>query len=281
MGKFDGMLLVSDYDDTLHYTSALLAENGTLPPVPPRNLEAIRYWMAEGGRFTIATGRALGAFLRQGRAVPVNAPCIVDNGASVYDMARERYVIQSFLPEGAVEQIAETANRFPGVSLELYHPERQPEFLRPVPWDWKHAEMAGMTPTVIERVDEGTVPPPLAKCLFVGDHEDLLAARGYMQDRDWGERYELIFSNRNLLEMTAKGANKGGMALRLKELCGCDRLYCAGDHANDLPMLAVADRGFAPANAAPEVLDSGATVVCHCLDGAIAEIVDLLEREAS
>ena len=39
----------------------------------PRNLEAVRYWMAEGGRFAAATGRALAAFRRQAAGVPMNA----------------------------------------------------------------------------------------------------------------------------------------------------------------------------------------------------------------
>ena len=66
------------------------------------------------------------------------------------------------------------------------------------------------------------------------------------------------------------------MALRLKELCGCGELICVGDHANDLPMLRAADRAFAPANAIDEVLSSGVQVVCHCLDGALAEVVAAL-----
>ena len=42
-------------------------------------------------------------------------------------------------------------------------------------------------------------------------------------------------------------------------------------------MLRAADRAFAPANAIGEVLESGAQVVCHCLDGALAEVVEAVE----
>ena len=87
----------------------------------------------------------------------------------------------------------------------------------------------------------------------------------------------MSFSSDHLLEMTAKGANKGDMAVRLRGLCGCGELICIGDHANDLPMLRAADRAFAPANAIGEVLESGAQVVCHCLDGALAEVVEAVE----
>ena len=49
MGKFDGLLLVSDFDDTLY---------DSRHRVPERNLEAIAYFRAQGGKFTVATGRA-------------------------------------------------------------------------------------------------------------------------------------------------------------------------------------------------------------------------------
>ena len=49
MGKFDGVLFFSDYDDTLYNSRRT---------VSPENHAAIRYFMEEGGRFSVATGRA-------------------------------------------------------------------------------------------------------------------------------------------------------------------------------------------------------------------------------
>ena len=84
MGKFDGMLLVSDYDNTFQYTEAALSGGGAdaVPPPNPRNLEAVARWIGEGGLFSFATGRALGAFRQQAAALPITAPVIVDNGGS-------------------------------------------------------------------------------------------------------------------------------------------------------------------------------------------------------
>jgi hypothetical protein len=67
---------------------------------------------------------------------------------------------------------------------------------------------------------------------------------------------------------------------KLADMTGCTKIICAGDHLNDLPMLQVADRAFCPANSQPEVLSApGVTAVCHCRDGAIGEIVEILEWE--
>ena len=46
MGKFDGLLLVSDFDDTLYDSHHR---------VPERNLKALDYFRRQGGRFTVAT----------------------------------------------------------------------------------------------------------------------------------------------------------------------------------------------------------------------------------
>ena len=64
MGKFSGMLLVSDFDNTFQYTESALEADGmeALPPLPARNLEAVERWIGGGGRFAIATGRSLAAF---------------------------------------------------------------------------------------------------------------------------------------------------------------------------------------------------------------------------
>ena len=89
------------------------------------------------------------------------------------------------------------------------------------------------------------------------------------EDRGWREEYELIFSSDHLLEMTARGANKGAMVRRLADMLGCKTLICAGDHMNDLPMLLARTGPSAPPTAVPGVLSSGARVVCHCRDGAV------------
>ena len=84
MGKFDGLLLVSDFDDTLYDFQHR---------VPPRNVEAIRYWIGEGGRFTVATGRAHRTFAPYFSLAPINAPVVL----STRSMINSRYLSKSFV----------------------------------------------------------------------------------------------------------------------------------------------------------------------------------------
>ena len=77
MGRFDGVLLASDFDNTLIYTEDALRSGAPVPPLSARNREALEWFMAEGGRFTVATGRALAAFVNYAGGVPMNAPSVV------------------------------------------------------------------------------------------------------------------------------------------------------------------------------------------------------------
>ena len=77
MGKFDGVLLASDFDNTILNTELPRRTGCPIPPISQRNVEALRYFMDNGGRFAVATGRALPAFRMFADKVPMNAPAIV------------------------------------------------------------------------------------------------------------------------------------------------------------------------------------------------------------
>ena len=47
---------------------------------------------------------------------------------------------------------------------------------------------------------------------------------------------------------------------------------------NDIPMLEVSAVPFAPANAIPAVHEFGAHIVSHCSDGAVADVVEYLDK---
>ena len=276
MGKFEKLLLISDYDNTLQYTENTLRKGAPLPPIHPRNIEAIHHWMSEGGIFTVATGRTLDAFRRWAEGIPMNAPVIVDNGGSVYDFQKNTYLKKNFLAPGASHRLNQVIEKFHNISLELYWVNNPVEVVRETDWNRQHAMLTGLPYQVVERLtDHGE----LIKVLFVADHPSLLQLQDALLKEEWSKDYHLIFSSDHLLELTAKGADKGKMALWLKDRLDCKKLFCAGDQANDIPMLCAADRAFAPANAVPEVLSSNIIPVCHCLDGAIADAVEKLEQE--
>ena len=124
------------------------------------------------------------------------------------------------------------------------------------------------------------VPLPLGKLLFEEQRPVLEQAADFLRRQGWADDYELIFSGSTLLELTGKGANKGGMVLRLAERLGIGRehVYCVGDESNDISMLTAARQGFAPANCVPAVRDCGATIVSDAREGALRDVVELLDK---
>ena len=281
MGKFDGVLLASDFDNTLLYTEETLRSGAPMPPLPERNREALNYFIAQGGRFAIATGRALPAFLRHAGDVPMNAPGVVCNGAAIYDFEKGAYVETAMLDAAARARGQAALDRFPGAAAEAYHIDNVIHVVHPNDISRQHERLTQAALTEAPSLMD--VPLPLGKLLFEADHETLEGVLAFFVSQGWAEDYELIFSVSHLLEMTIKGASKGGMVRRLAARLGIsmDHVYCAGDEANDLSMLRAAAEGFAPANAAPAVRASGATIVCHAREGAIADIIEILDKRYS
>ena len=278
MGKFDGVLLASDFDNTLIYTEEALRTGAPVPPLPERNRRALEYFMAEGGRFAVATGRALAAFINYAEAVPMNVPGVVCNGAAIYDFEKGEYLETAMLDSSARERGQTVLDRFPTVAVEAYHIDNVIHAVHPNAITRQHERITKAA--VTEAPSLMDVPLPLGKLLFEAEHETLEEVLAFLTARGWAGDYELIFSVSHLLEMTVKGANKGGMVRRLAARLGVsmEHVYCAGDEANDISMLTVAKQGFAPANCAQAVRDCGATVVCSAQEGAIAGVVEILDR---
>ncbi len=269
MGKFDGVLLVSDYDDTLY--------NHRLE-VTARSRDAIDYFIREGGWFTVATGRAYETFKPQieRERLHLNAPVILSNGSAIYDFQTGEFLHRSHLPGQAALHIQQVLTVFPELGFESYH-DGSVCVHNPNEVTQRHLERVNVPYTVCGRVAD--MPMPWTKLILEQDHPMLADVQKYILER-WGDQYEAIFSNLYLLELTAKGNTKGALVEKLAGLLGArpENVYCIGDNQNDIPMLAVSAIPFAPANCAPEVREWGARIVAHCDDDPVAEVVDILDK---
>ena len=279
MGKFDRVLLASDFDNTLVDTQSAVATESDIPPMCGRNRAALDYFIDNGGLFAIATGRAVAAFTDYAKDLPVNVPCVVANGAGLYDFREGRYLYTAFFPEEIRAHMDVMLHAFPRLTFEVYHDDRRIHAMHPNHYVLSHQHLTRTKMQPVERFDE--VDFPIIKVLFEDDEPVLNSVRDFILAQPWSERYELIFSGRNLLEMTVAGATKGGMVLRLAERLGVARkdIYCIGDHNNDAPMLRVSAIPFAPANAV-ETMKAvpGIRLVCSAAEGAVADMIEALDQ---
>lgn len=266
MGKFDGVMIASDFDDTFFPASHVL---------PEANRQAVAYFQSEGGVFTIATGRAKTTFRPYLPIAKPNAPVILANGAQLYDFSRDTLLEERTVPVTVAADLVELARLVPQVGIEAYHGE-DIYIWNPNQWTWYHLERAKCT---AEEREILTMPQPWGKVILHQDQDVLQKAQALIRQR-WSDRYEAIFSNFHMLELTAKGVTKGGMVLALAQRLGVRRedLYCVGDNQNDLPMLEVSAVPYAPADCTQEVKDWGARLLPSSEEGAIGGLVEELDK---
>lgn len=269
LGKFSGVLLATDYDETLYGADLGISQD---------NRAAIAHFIAEGGYFTVSTGRSLRNFSIQmeREALPVNAPVILSNGANIYDFSAGSMLQEWLLRDEVSENLAQVCARFPKLGLEAYCRE-QVYVHNPNAVTERHLSRAGLfgrESSILE------MPRPWTKAIL--QHEDhllLQEVQNYMR-LHWPEHYEVIFSNAVLLELTAKGSHKGSAVLWLSEHLGVLRkhIYCVGNGQNDIPMLDISAVPFAPANCTAAIRERGATILTSCNDSCIARLIETLDR---
>ena len=277
MGKFDSVLLASDFDNTILNTERPRRTGCPVPPISRRNLDALRHFMEHGGRFAVATGRALPAFRMFADQVPMNAPAVVCNGAALYDFQVEAYLETVELPEQIRQQGQSLLDRFPTAAIEAYHLDNVIHAVRPNEFTRQHQHVTHAGVVAVDSLLD--VPMPLVKIMFENDYDSLTALRAFALAQPWAADYEIFFSDKTLLEVTRKGASKGAMVRRLAARLGIsmDHVYCVGDENNDISMLTAAAEGFAPANCVENVRNCGATLVADCDHDTLAEIIAILD----
>ena len=279
MGKFTGVLLASDFDNTLVYTESALKGLAPMPELLPENRQAIEYFMAEGGTFSIATGRALPSFEIVRPGLPMNGPTILFNGAAIYDFKAKQYLCTAFLPDTVRPHIMQVLDAWPEAAVELYHDDNAIFALQANELTLAHLHLTHEATKMLETIDQA--PSPISKALFEIVPEKMAALHRYVTDMPWASRYEIVPSSSFLLELTAKGASKGDMVQRLAQLLHIapQNVYCVGDHANDLGMLAVSAIPFAPANAIESVRQMpGIHILPDARNGTIAALIRQLDE---
>ena len=270
MGIYSDILLTVDYDRTL------TAPNGK---IPERNLEAIRYFMEQGGAFTLNTGRSTTTGKKLIRTLPVNAPFLLYNGSAAYEDGALTDVIPIEVPMW--EMVMELAEAFPELNMEIqgesnhYLVNQKPEFA--AFYDkigWGHAEgIPGMDVgpfiklSIYGQVRELTLASMFSAC---DDEVDRFLEVGEYIQRHWGDVVDVFYAAPRIMDVHAKGVDKGKAARRLQKRLGRKILVCVGDANNDIPMLDQADFAYCPAGSG--VADRYENV-CRCEDGAVADVI--------
>lgn len=282
MHDFSDLLLAVDFDRTM------TSQTGEIPKA---NLDAVEAFIAQGGAFTIATGRSKPMFEIPATWLRVNAPVIIANGAALWDVGTgETAVLEPFLP-GALEAAWTLHERFPALRMEYEglhghdcfgNDKLRDDYLRRYGLTPRFPERGDLLPDVLSVTYYAPFRRPghLPFAALDPDEERPFDELEAAVRREFSEFFEPLRSMPRMIELIPKGCGKGKTARALASRLGRARLYCAGDAPNDLDLLEAAGRAFVPADGSPALLERGFERVCPCGDGSIAAIFETIVREA-
>lgn len=267
---FSDFLLTVDFDRTL------TAPDST---IPQRNIEAIEYFIANGGAFTVNTGRSVATFWKYLDTLPVNAPFLLYNGSAAY---RDGQLSQMEIIDLDVWQTMRTvAELFPDMNLEIqgtqvhYLINQRPEMVALYEnMEWRH------TPGVFDSdvgpflkfAMFGQPRQPVVADMFTATEEEMRRF-DEVEAKLWelyGDKVEIFRAAPRIIDVHAKGVSKIKAARQLQKTMGRKFLVCVGDAHNDIPMLDGADYAFCPADG---VVADRYDTVCDCAQGAVADVI--------
>lgn len=272
MAKFSDILLTVDFDRTL-----------TAPDssIPQRNLEAIEYFMANGGAFTVNTGRSIPMYSALLDVVPVNAPVLLYNGSAAYDKDTGELTFATPIDLDWRETIRKVQEMLPDLMVEIQGIKAHYTFSPNGMWEkfnihnncpWGYASFDDDLGQFLKFSVYGEFREPTVDHLYQGSPEELARIEDAAQliERTFAGKVQVFRSAGRLLDIHAAGVSKGVSARQLQKQLGRKHLVCVGDAPNDLQMLLEADYAYCPADA---TLADRFENVCKCADGAVADVI--------
>lgn len=248
MGK---TLYITDLDGTLLNSEANLSEY---------TKNTINRLVEQGMYFTFATARTIYSAESITEGLNVNVPCIVNNGAEIYDMKSGKYVRKFDIPIDAAARIIDAfAENNVGMFMFKFRGEKfgtcysdnlnelMQEYVRtrsktdqPL---WKCADL--------HSENDGNV----VYLTSTGDYEKLLPIERIAASVKGLDHvfYEDTYTGKHYLEIFSENASKANGLKFLREKYGFEKIVAFGDNLNDLSMLREADVKIAVENARDEL----------------------------
>lgn len=249
MGRYDGILIVSDWDNTV-------SKGGS---VPEKTREAIRKYQSEGGRFTVCSGRNATHFDKFREDFIPNAPICAYNGALIID-TDGRILRESFLDTEVLGVAKTLLHSGLLVSVAIHAKELSGPH---------HCDIEEFT----EQFDKYTEMHHY-KIVFVGRDEDSTLSAKRLAESLLPEGYSAARSWPVGLEIFKSSASKGEALKLVKAYTSSTIVIGVGDFENDIDLIAAADIGYAVDNALPSVKAAADRVTVSVSESAIAKIIE-------
>lgn len=245
MGRFSGILLATDVDGTLVKGVDLSYENQ----------QAIKYFVSEGGLFTVATGRSA-MYINEhfSESLTINAPVIAVNGTIISSYPDFKMLWGRRIPESYKELLEFTKKE--DVLTAAYLCD-----------DNRIIMCSDVLPEgIFYKLVLVTQTPEQAYLLKIKLEEKFPE---FHFSRSWETG----------LEATDIYAGKGIALNLLKQMTGAKVTVGVGNFENDLTLLKSSDISIAVFNATDDVKGAADYITENDADTAIAEIIEKLDKK--
>lgn len=245
--------------------------------ISPENQRALARYRQAGGKLGLATGRVELITESYARQLEVDLPCILYNGAAVYDFSSNTFLHTERVDTADVlEMMALGMGVYPQVNVEIC--PGGPTVLANPNGVEDAFVLREHQPFVHGRAEDCS---RIIKLMFYGDPERLKEVEAAILPR-FGEEYRILFSQPVYLEVLPKAAGKESalgwisrhLNLPLEQICAM------GDFDNDVGMIRLAGLGAAPADAPQRVKEQADFIsdphTCHA---AVKLVEHLLAEE--
>lgn len=256
MGVFSGYLICSDIDGTISVDAVTI----------PKNIEAIKYFTKNGGRFTIATGRTAAYLKRLDFFDCINAPVCICNGSVVYDYTKEeilRMRHQEFTLKDFLIAINPIITSLTG--LYVYYTPKTVQAPNMIGKEFKKEEMNS--------------PPIKIVCTF-DKTDDADNFKSFCLNHNLFKNTNISKSWNTGVEFNPPDGSKGDAVKFIKQILPDIHTSVAiGDYENDYLMLKAADIPAAVGDGTEEIKRLAKHITVDAKDGAVADLIYKIEAE--
>lgn len=256
MKIFSGYLICSDVDGTFSVNTVTVKNN----------IEAVKYFTQNGGRFTIATGRTAAYLKNLDFFDCINAPVCICNGSVVYDYQKDeilQMVHQDFVLADFLDSLGNFLQTLDG--LYVYYTPQTVQAPNMAGKEFKKEELISYPIKIVctfdsvKKADEFKtycIGHPLFKNTYIS--------------KSWDTGVEFNPAN----------GTKGSAVEFIKaHLCDVHTSVAIGDYENDIPMLKKADISVAVGDGIEEVKNIAKITVDIAKNGAVADLIKVLEEK--
>lgn len=268
MKKFEDVLICTDLDGTL------LSSDGS---ISAENLEAIEHFKANGGMFTIMSGRVPVTARKICDIVNPNVPFGCINGGGLYDVSKGDYVWINTLPEEGLELVEYVDKMMPEIGIQVNTPDKL-YFSKDNTAMEKFRKLVGVPNLACHYRD---VAPPISKIVFAHmNEEEILRLIKLLDEHPKSYKFGFIRSEKHLYELLPKGTDKGMALAKLAEMLNLDvkKTVAVGDYYNDIGMIKYAGVGISVANGCDEIKSVADYITVRNDEHAIAHVISDIEK---